>query len=237
MSNELVNQDNTYITDRRHLYEIQNISLYIYNLVSGYPLPDSKFIDISYLKNVNKQELLSNLRSIREYKNLEQLGLEVMKILSHYPNNVDQNLYEMYLSDWIDDLSDIPLWAVQQACMKWRRNSVYKPKIVDIRSISTEYVSDFDSFFHFVNTFSTEENNLSQMDEEALNIRNIIIKNFGEQIFRCWFNNAVFKINNETVYIQIDTRFKERYIRENFQQDLFECISLYYKVKQIIITT
>jgi hypothetical protein len=89
---------------------------------------------------------LTDLRMLEEVKNrlcdlaiaLEpappgDLLSRIMVLLAHYrvPEHSKAAEYGIAL-DWADDLSEYPLWAIEDAARKWRRTKKFRPQICEM---------------------------------------------------------------------------------------------------------
>ncbi len=69
------------------------------------------------------------------------IGQKVATLLSHYfvaDAGVDHQA--AIGSDWIEDLEDFPEWAIDEACLTWRRGDRRKPTPGDIRTLARQAV-------------------------------------------------------------------------------------------------
>lgn len=61
----------------------------------------------------------------------------VLSLLGHYYQvETDPAIRQLMLTDWIEDLSDLPQEAVEKAVTEWRRSSGSRPKPGDIRKLA-----------------------------------------------------------------------------------------------------
>jgi hypothetical protein len=62
-----------------------------------------------------------------------ELLSRIMVLLAHYraPENSKQTEYGIAL-DWAEDLSDYPIWAIEDAARKWRRTKKFRPQICEM---------------------------------------------------------------------------------------------------------
>ncbi|WP_081761405.1 hypothetical protein [Methylopila sp. 73B] len=78
--------------------------------------------------------LLSQYPAVYQTEGLKGGELEVM-----------QQLKRRMRADWIEDLADVPEWAVRHACREWRRSSKgeWRPKISDILHLANSALAPF----------------------------------------------------------------------------------------------
>ena len=57
----------------------------------------------------------------------------VLSLLSHYRGEVhSQQVETVIANDWAEDLGEYPMWAINEAARKWRRQQKFKPQISEI---------------------------------------------------------------------------------------------------------
>lgn len=232
----LISFEDCHIVNNDNASLIQRASNYIWCLVSGQQVPLEKNVDVQFLRNIDISSLVAALQEFRNFTSNELLGTEIIRLLSHYPNKMDDQIYEMYLRDWLYDLSEFPIWSVKQACIQWRQTSVYRPKIAEIRGLSMGYIQEFDNFIHFTQNVSIEKE-YENLDEEALQIRKLLSDNFPCEVFNNWLKDVKISVKNNIISLETTTKFKERYIRENLLSGIRDCISFYRESKVRVVVT
>lgn len=67
----------------------------------------------------------------------------ILTLLSHYGGETRAPEVETAMaSDWAEDLSEYPIWAIEQAARHWRRTQKFKPRICEIRSLCDAAVAE-----------------------------------------------------------------------------------------------
>jgi hypothetical protein len=68
----------------------------------------------------------------------------IAALLEHYPSRDRASTIEEALAlDWAEDLCEYPMWAVEEACRRWRRDpsKTWRPTPGQIRSLCEDLVS------------------------------------------------------------------------------------------------
>jgi hypothetical protein len=76
----------------------------------------------------------------------ERLGFAVGRLLAHRwrgrAEELSEGAQQAILTDWIDDLGEFPLWAVDEAMRTYRRTEEWAPTIAAIRRLCEAEVSE-----------------------------------------------------------------------------------------------
>lgn len=84
---------------------------------------------------------LSHLEAVLEPADRGALLARILALLSHFraeanPPQVEQ----MMADDWAEDLGAYPIWAVEEACRRWRRTRKWRPQICEMLALCAEAV-------------------------------------------------------------------------------------------------
>jgi hypothetical protein len=77
----------------------------------------------------------------------EELALaRIFALLAHYRSDPLPPSIERYVAeDWLEDMSEFPLWAIDRAARTWRRTKKFKPQISEMRSLCQQEIWDISS--------------------------------------------------------------------------------------------
>ncbi len=63
----------------------------------------------------------------------QDVSARIATLLAHYyVPDMPASLQTAVMSDWLDELSEFPAWAIQEACRDWLRNERRKPTLSEI---------------------------------------------------------------------------------------------------------
>jgi len=63
----------------------------------------------------------------------------VLALLSHYPaKGLTPDVEQLVAMDWVEDLGEFPVWAIDAAARAWRRTKKWRPSIAEMRALCEE---------------------------------------------------------------------------------------------------
>lgn len=75
-----------------------------------------------------------------------RIGFAVGKFLAHRwrgrQDDISPEVQEALILDWVEDLAEMPMWAIENAIREWRRTQSWAPTIADIRIRCEREVED-----------------------------------------------------------------------------------------------
>lgn len=86
------------------------------------------------------QRMLADLKgSILAPAEPDRLLGRVLALLSHYPaKGLTSDVEQLVAMDWVEDLGEFPVWAIDQAARTWRRTKKWRPSIAEMRALCEE---------------------------------------------------------------------------------------------------
>lgn len=121
----------------RNLGECKKDNLNFIGLKNGYPEPlvlqSSELIEAQRLVTIYSRALSPASANI--------IAVCVQKLFLHYPvKDMKESENEMLMQDWLEDLSEYPNWAINDACVHYRKNNKWRPTVSDIIKICDSLV-------------------------------------------------------------------------------------------------
>ncbi|CAO3456709.1 hypothetical protein [Azospirillum argentinense] len=63
----------------------------------------------------------------------------VLALLSHFPaKGLTPDVEQLVAMDWVEDLGEFPVWAIDAAARAWRRTKKWRPSIAEMRALCEE---------------------------------------------------------------------------------------------------
>lgn len=63
----------------------------------------------------------------------------VLALLSHFPaKGLTPDVEQLVAMDWVEDLGEFPVWAIDAAARAWRRTRKWRPSIAEMRALCEE---------------------------------------------------------------------------------------------------
>lgn len=63
----------------------------------------------------------------------------VLALLSHFPaKGLTPDVEQLVAMDWVEDLGEFPVWAIDAAARTWRRTKKWRPSIAEMRTLCEE---------------------------------------------------------------------------------------------------
>ena len=86
-----------------------------------------------------KRDLKSALARYELYlapARVDEIAGRIAALLSHYwVGQMPGSLQTLVASDWLEDLGEFPSHAIEEACRRWRRAEIKRPKPAEIRDM------------------------------------------------------------------------------------------------------
>jgi hypothetical protein len=68
-----------------------------------------------------------------------ELLARILALLSHFRAEANpQQIEQMMADDWSEDLGAYPMWAIKEACRRWRRTRKWRPQICEMIALCAE---------------------------------------------------------------------------------------------------
>lgn len=199
----------------------------IIRVILGLPIEASSEIEGYALKGLQlSQRELDYLKSAKEFRSETVLASEIVKLLLHYPSKLTEQEFEVYLNDWIDDLSPYPIWVVRASFRIWRKTSVYKPKICEIINLINELNRKVDSSWSAIECQSKVEPYAVSLIKEHLGIH----------VFSIWLKNCEFQVEANRLLVTCPSRFVEGYVRDNYLSVIISILQSKSDIQQCSLT-
>ncbi len=95
-----------------------------------------------------------------------ELLARVLALLSHYRSEPNSHQVELRIADdWAEDLGGFPMWAVEEAARRWRRNRRFRPQICEIIALCEDtvggHIAERDRLRRIVDRAGADANPLS----------------------------------------------------------------------------
>jgi hypothetical protein len=93
-------------------------------------------------------------QELNHHAQRDAIAIELARLSLHFPRKEDRRSpaqSDLLLQDYLDDLSEFPLRAIQGACRKWRRGEKWWPRISELLPLVRARTEDMEVRLRLLN--------------------------------------------------------------------------------------